>query len=221
MVPDDVLDLPLDIVITGDGSQIIYQQKIVQEYYLNKKQVQEILSSLKDRQVGLALETKHQVYMNEMACTILKQANADKGITSLENEKITYCNNLKYFNQESMLVSKICIWSKQKLDKRKDLQYVQSLKIGTYYYDEVISLLAGKGKAMQKIQELLKINKEDMMCFGDGVNDISMFQECGQAIAMANSVAKLKEVATSICPITSQDGIYKTLVKNKIIEGEV
>lgn len=221
MIQDDVLNLNFDILISGDGSQIVYQQKILQDIYINRYLVKDILIALDNKEVGLAIETNQQVYMNQIACDILKKANVDKGITCLEKEKINYSNSLPAFDYHQMAVSKICIWSKNKVIEIKDIQYVQNIKTDLYYYYELIDRQAGKGKAISFIKEHLHLKKEEIMCFGDGMNDISMFEECGHAIAMQNSAKGLLEVASSICLATKEDGIYKELVKNKTIRGEM
>ena len=56
------------------------------------------------------------------------------------------------------------------------------------------------------------------MCLGDSENDIDMMKESEVARAMNNNV--LKSVASSICESVEDDGIYKELVRRKIIQPE-
>ena len=58
---------------------------------------------------------------------------------------------------------------------------------------------------------------EITICFGDGQNDITMFQGSDIAVAMKNSHQQLKEMATSICEDIFDDGIYKELKRRNII----
>ncbi|MEG0367420.1 MAG: Cof-type HAD-IIB family hydrolase [Coprobacillus sp.] len=219
MIHNDVLDLSFDMIMSGDGSQIIIDSHTIQDLYFDYDLLLRILSSVDMNKQGISIETKHQVYMNQQACHILKECNQNKGIQSLENEKIIYSNNIQYFNAQTMPVSKICIWSNHKMEKRTDVQYVQCIENDHYYY-EMIHCLAGKGQAIENVIKYLEIEKEHIICFGDGLNDISMFQACGYSIAMENSVDELKAIADDICPVTYEDGIYKELIKLKIIEGE-
>ena len=41
----------------------------------------------------------------------------------------------------------------------------------------------------------LNVKREDVICFGDNYNDISMMETAGYSIAMGNAVAEIKERA--------------------------
>lgn len=50
-----------------------------------------------------------------------------------------------------------------------------------------------KGIMLQKIKQIMGINQNEVMCIGDGANDISMFEESGLKIAfMAKEILKSK-----------------------------
>lgn len=215
-IHDEVLEMKFDILISGDGSQILLPNRILQDLFLSKDKVQQILDTLTN-DVGYTVETKHQVYMNKLASEILLKSNKEKGITDLLQEKIIYEDTIHNFDIHTMPVSKICIWSSKSLAKYKDVYYVQCLEEDTKYY-EIIHQEAGKGKAITTLLQSLNINKEEVLCFGDGINDISMFQACGQSVAMDNAVESLKRLATSVCPSVKEDGIYYELINRKIIE---
>lgn len=216
MIQDDVLNLGFDIIICGDGNQIIVENQLIQDLYFKKELVQEIISDLRSDDYGIAIETKKQIYMNKIACDFLKRFNQLKDAVET---KITYQDTFNELNIESEQVSKICIWSLNKLLIRKDVQYVQNIK-NEYQYYEMVPLHSGKGNAIKKMRKYTNINKEDILCFGDGYNDLGMFKECGVSIAMENSVEELRQAANAICLSSQEDGIYKELIKRKIIRGE-
>ena len=53
--------------------------------------------------------------------------------------------------------------------------------------------------------------------FGDGPNDLEMFQEVDYAIAMGNSCEPLKECAHYVTDAIHEDGIYNALRYLKLI----
>ena len=68
-----------------------------------------------------------------------------------------------------------------------------------------------KGSAIEYVLNYFHIAKEDAYAFGDGFNDICMFDKVGNAVAMGNSVEKLKEKASYITDHINNDGIVKAL----------
>ena len=52
-----------------------------------------------------------------------------------------------------------------------------------------------------------------LVVFGDGENDIEMFQLANEAYAVNNAHEKLKAIATQIIPSNDQDGVAQFLKK--------
>lgn len=68
-----------------------------------------------------------------------------------------------------------------------------------------------KGSALQEVKRLLNISTEEIMCFGDGENDLPMFEVCQYAIAMDNAMPLVKEKAWAITGSNTEDGIAQAL----------
>ncbi len=60
---------------------------------------------------------------------------------------------------------------------------------------EIINSLSSKGNAVKYLADILGIEREEIICIGDGYNDVSMIEYAGCGIAMANSPAEVKEKA--------------------------
>ena len=65
-----------------------------------------------------------------------------------------------------------------------------------YYWLEIINPKASKGQAMLYLKNLLKADR--VVCFGDNMNDISMFESADESYAVANAVEDLKQIATEV-----------------------
>lgn len=69
-----------------------------------------------------------------------------------------------------------------------------------YYKDdfllEVFSLKASKANAVLQVKEML--GADEVVCFGDNLNDISMFKAADRAYAVSNAAEELKKIATGI-----------------------
>lgn len=68
-------------------------------------------------------------------------------------------------------------------------------------------LEASKGNAVRKLLEMLDIDKEETVAFGDNYNDISMFEEVGYSIAMANASPSVQMCADAVTLSNQQNGV--------------
>ena len=74
---------------------------------------------------------------------------------------------------------------------------------------------ASKAKAIKQLQSLLKCEK--LVVFGDGKNDIDMFELADESYAVKNAHEDLKRIATSIISSNDEDGVAKWLDKNFVM----
>lgn len=73
---------------------------------------------------------------------------------------------------------------------------------------EVLPLGASKGKGLQRLLKLMNIDPEHVLAFGDGQNDVEMFELVGTSVAMGNAVQQLKDVADEVLHEThNEDGV--------------
>lgn len=74
---------------------------------------------------------------------------------------------------------------------------------------EIMPLNASKARAVKQLQSLLKCEK--LVVFGDGKNDIDMFELADESYAVENAHEDLKKIATSIISSNDEDGVAKWL----------
>lgn len=80
---------------------------------------------------------------------------------------------------------------------------------------EIMPLNASKAKAIEQLQSLLKCEK--LVVFGDGKNDIDMFELADESYAVQNAHEDLKRIATSIISSNDEDGVAKWLDENYVM----
>ncbi|MBO5342746.1 MAG: HAD family hydrolase [Lachnospiraceae bacterium] len=74
---------------------------------------------------------------------------------------------------------------------------------------EIMPAEASKSNAIKQLQAML--NCEKIIVFGDGKNDIDMFQIADESYAVANAHEDLKKYATGIVLSNDEDGVAKWL----------
>lgn len=77
---------------------------------------------------------------------------------------------------------------------------------------EIMPKSASKSNAVHQLKRILGCDR--VVVFGDGKNDIDMFQMADECYAMDNAVAELKEIATDIIDSNNNDGVAKWLLQN-------
>lgn len=74
---------------------------------------------------------------------------------------------------------------------------------------EFMPLSTSKSNAIQRLQAFLKCDK--LVVFGDGRNDIDMFQMADECYAVNNAVDELKQMATAVIGSNDEDGVARWL----------
>ena len=82
------------------------------------------------------------------------------------------------------------------------------------YFLEVTPKNVDKAYCLRHLLEILGIKREEMVCCGDGFNDLSMIQFAGLGVAMANAQEAVREVADYITEQDNDhDGIAEVIEK--------
>lgn len=77
---------------------------------------------------------------------------------------------------------------------------------------EIMPKEATKSNAIKQLRTMLECDK--LVVFGDGKNDIDMFQIADEAYAVENAHEELKKYATGIIKANDEDGVAKWLEEN-------
>jgi len=81
------------------------------------------------------------------------------------------------------------------------------------FYFEYTAKGIDKAKALDTVLKPMGFAQDQMIGFGDGMNDISMIQYVGIGVAMGNAVQELKNVAQYVTASNDEDGIAEALYK--------
>lgn len=86
---------------------------------------------------------------------------------------------------------------------------------------EVLPKGISKGAAVAELMEANGWNRDEVLTFGDGENDVSMFDVVTDSYAMDNAAPYVKEKAAHICPSHDEAGIYETLKERGDIPSDL
>lgn len=82
------------------------------------------------------------------------------------------------------------------------------------FFLEITPKNIDKAFCLQELLKILQMEREEMVCCGDGFNDVSMIGFAGLGVAMKNAQEKVKEVADYITEFDNDhDGIAEVIEK--------
>lgn len=99
------------------------------------------------------------------------------------------------------------IFVRATVEQEKDLVAIHKLGYMRYHQEDLIVEPLDKYHGIETMIELVKGNKEEIVVFGDGKNDISMIEQAPMSIAMGNAIEELKQIATFVTKSNKEDGI--------------
>ena len=86
---------------------------------------------------------------------------------------------------------------------------------------DVVPISGSKAAGVAKVVDKLGLKPENVMVFGDGLNDLELFDYAGISVAMGVSHDKIKEKADYITKTLEEDGIFDALERFGMVEKEL
>lgn len=188
-----MLGLTSPCIILG-GTQIIdpVSEKVLWEKLISVEVVANIL------------ETARQFnYFLLMSNESIESPASEKIVKGPEN--IIYIMNVKEQDTDRML------------DKLKQISEVIALPVPSYspacFDIHITHKGATKKQALEVLFEMLNVKKKEVIGFGDGDNDLPIFEAVGYKVAMDNASQELKDMADLVAPSAEEDGVAQVLKK--------
>ncbi|WP_157777146.1 HAD family hydrolase [Erysipelothrix larvae] len=98
------------------------------------------------------------------------------------------------------------------LDCLPDFMYAHNIE-GTSLC-RVLHRSVSKAGAIQHLCEMWGFDRSEIVCFGDDLNDIEMFEYCDHAVAVENACDEVKQRSTAITKSNNADGVAYWIEQN-------
>lgn len=203
---DDIIDCEFDGYVLSNGAHLVFQNKNLKVEYLDYTSTKKLIEFLRDNKIDYILETD-EFYCSESKDNPLVPWCYEVGA----NED---CIQFSVGEYEYAHATKLQLYLEN--DKKREIINSQ---LNDFYYEihpgftnaEVSSKTRTKATGILEVLNILDIDVQDSICFGDGLNDIEMFQTVGHSIAMGNAREEVKNVADEICLSAADDGVAHKL----------
>lgn len=81
------------------------------------------------------------------------------------------------------------------------------------FFIEIMPKNIDKASSLKRMLETVGLKKENVVCCGDGYNDVTMVEYAGIGVAMANAREEVKAVADYITKSNDEDGLVEIIEK--------
>ena len=201
-------ELGMDYVISDGGRCVLLNGKIIYSNYIDNNIVDRVTSFAKNNGFEIGYSNHYAIHSTSdvfskafdldqtILCSIKKEVDVNKlfGLT-----KLYLWGDKDIYEKDPFMASIEHHWLREKL-----------CVIEHMHKDEGIVIL----------EKELGLNKEDMIAFGDDVNDITMFNHCAISVCMGNGNDQTKAHASYVTDHIDNDGILKACLALKLIEEE-
>lgn len=205
------------------------EREIVQR--LNEVQVQELIQFFMGLDVEMMGMVDDSIYsyiperLLEEKQAFVKERNLDLPLLGGIDEPIYDYGFTQEQVQEITVdtkttLNKMIVIERHKMDEVKALanKILVDFELCCSYPEclEIMPKGVSKGNTLSILCERLGIHSDEVIVFGDGENDISMFQYAKHSVMMGNGISTLLPYATQVTKTNDEEGIYE-VVKDFLI----
>lgn len=200
---------PKDGRIIESTSFSAQQIKYISEILIDNKMNPLVYSIINDEERVSWIEG----FENEGMLYYLKLRTGDKRLRAISKLEELYVGLIFYFTVigEKDELEKIRVYFN---DSSNFICTVQQELYREEYWLEIMPKDATKANGIEKLKKIIGCDK--VVCFGDAINDISMFMIADEAYAVENADLELKKIATGIIESNDNYGVAKWLLDNVI-----
>lgn len=185
-------------------------ERVLYNHVVMEKCKRPIINNARALNLSVMIHDGEHVVTDQEACY---KADYEASICNMNIKVVEDLNDyVENFNPNKFLISAPEDYLKTQLEDFK-LPFGDMLTICTSapFYIEVVDNGIDKGSSLERLCEELKISKEEVIAFGDEMNDLTMLQTAGCGVAMGNAVKPIKLIANEVTLSNDEDGIAHTL----------
>lgn len=227
---DEIIDIGLDGIIGAGGGYIEIVGEVLSHQRMPEGAVRDIIHYFQEHQIGYYLESNDGLFGSQnCAETIHRQVTANFEKNSLDYKKAAaefeWFYEILEASQGKAIdyanVNKVSFISnghpyQAVAEKYQDAFAMYHTTVPQFGPESGEIAIKGidKAIAVKFVLDQLGLRKEQALAYGDGNNDIAMFEAVGYRVAMANGTNELKAMADEITAIADEEGIKESFIRN-------
>ena len=183
--------------IAENGALVVYNNEVLYKSAIDVNLALELAQKILDR------ENTELFICGENTTYIMPKCKDFDELVG--NEIQNHITIIKSFDEIDQDILKISLFYKKGIDNElieyfsKDYgDKFQHTTSGHTWYD-FMNINTHKGNAIKLLQEVIKVNSDETVAFGDNFNDIEMLSDAKYSYAMENAHEEVKKVANYTC----------------------
>lgn len=199
-----------DAFLTFNGSYCYNRQEVIYKNPISVEEVKKIVKNAASINRPVSVATTDKIAANGtdddleeyFSFAKLKVNVSDEFRNIIEKEEVYQIMSGGRESEYSYLLKNVC-----------------HAKIAAWW-DRAVDIIpadSGKGTGVSKILDYYHLDKSEALAFGDGNNDIEMFEAVGTGVAMENASDSLKATAQDVCGHVADDGVYHYCVAHGLL----
>lgn len=212
-VVPEIRDLKPDFFVTLNGAYIEDKKgQVIYQHQIEKSDVEEYISWAKQEGIEYGLVGSHDAKLSTRTDMMSEAINPIYPDLDVDPD----------FHEKEDIYQ---MWTFE--DKGDDLHLPDSLSDKLrmvrwhQHSSDIVPISGSKATGVEKVVEHLGLKPEKVMVFGDGLNDLELFDYAGISVAMGISHDKIKEKADYITKTLEEDGIFDALEVFGMVEKEL
>lgn len=205
-----IQEIGIDMLITINGQYIEFQGKILQHHPLHAEEISHICHLLEQKNIAYAFVNPHEIVTSEDTEWVV-----DSLAKILPNHRVD-----RHYHHQQPIYQMLAFYPSERDNEISMLLAEKGIKT-VRWHEKAVDMLHQEGSKAQGIAAAiaqLGIEMQDVMAFGDGLNDIEMLQTVGFGVAMGNGAPEAQAVADYVCPSVDEDGVWRGLKALGVID---
>lgn len=229
-VPREMLEFPgIRYAVTANGARIvdIQEERTLYEELVSYENGRKVLEICGKYDALLEVYYNGVGYAEERGLKRIRDFVPKAPMAAyIENTRKPVKNVIEMYNQKKSPTDKVQAIFASETDCKKAWKEVEDLIsdieiTGALCNNiEVNAKGVNKGKALLMLGKILGIKREEIVAFGDGLNDTVMLQEVGFGIAMDNAIEAVKAAADEVTLSNDEEGVAVAIEKY-VLDGDM
>lgn len=202
---DAIAGIPFDGFITLNG-QFCYEVDgtVVYENYIPKEDIQTVIKEIKKRTFPCGFTMRDWKIYN------YRDERVEE-LHALTHNDGQPAGDISHLDEENVYQLQAYLSDEEEKELMQKLPHCTSARWYPTFCD-ICPKDGTKVRGMEIFMETFGLQKEEVMAFGDGGNDLQMLQHAGIGVAMGNATDELKQHADYITDSVDDDGIKNAML---------
>lgn len=207
-------------IVSYQGAEIydVQKQQIVETWRIPTNNAIMLLKDLKSKFCPINLYCDGKLYLEKEYSFSRMYCDVNNINFNLVPDLVELVKENNY--QPPKILATVSAEEAKELEKTLGEKYrgIFTITRSSATYLEFTDASVSKGNAVKRLAQLKNVPMEQVVCFGDSTNDISMIEQAGLGVAMGNAMPEVIACADMVAGNCENDGWAEFVEKNILID---